>query len=150
MSFRTGIELKTGPSRGFRLARRVMGMLGLCALLTSPAEPYSLAVATCALVAAYLFSSGYPPGGRTHERLLLRADGSAAIYTPRGVVHARQQHGSWSSRLCSVLVLREVLSGRRIRRLVCSSANMPDDYRRLLVRLRSAGAQTWDRPERWL
>jgi hypothetical protein len=133
-----------------RFARQALGLLGLYALVTSTAEPRWVAAAVCVLVAAYLVSGSYPPGGRAFERLVLRVDGSAIIHTSQGVVHAQQYGGGWSSRLCSVVVLREVLSGRRVRCLVCSSENLPDDYRRLLVRMRTAGSQAWDRPERWL
>ena len=150
MSFRAGIELNTGPSSGLRFARQALGLLGLYALATSTAEPRWVAVTICALVAAYLVSGRYPPDSRTCERLVLRGDGSAIMRTPQGVVHAQQHGGGWSSRLCSVVVLRDVLSGRRVRCLVCSSENLPDDYRRLLVRMRIAGSQAWDRQERWL
>jgi hypothetical protein len=150
VSFSTGIELKTGPSRGLRLAELLLGVLALCALLTSPADPQWVALASLVLVVTFFALGRFPRKADGAGSLVLFTDGSAAIRTGRGIVHGRRCHGSWSSRLCSVLVLQVLPGERRMRFLVCRARNGADDYRRLLVYLRVADPEGNDRVERWL
>jgi len=150
VSFSTGIELQTGPSRGLRLAELLLGVLALCALLASPADAQWVALACLLLVVTFLALARFPRKGYGAGSLMLFTDGRASIRTGRGIVHGWRCHGSWSSRLCSVLVLQELPGGRRMRFLVCRAANGADDYRRLLVYLRVAHPEGNHRVERWL
>ena len=59
-----------------------------------------------------------------------------------GAVPARLCGEGWISRWCCVMMLEELLSGRRFPCLIFRSRNSPDDYRRLLVSLRMGQANT--------
>lgn len=150
MSFNTGIELTAGPTHGLQLARLLLGLLGLYALMSSPAQPQWLAAASVVLALTFFGLSRFTGDDRGATTLRLFPDGSAAIRTARGITHGQRCDGSWSSRLCSVLVLREAPGERRMRFLICRSANAADDYRRLLVCLRTGEPEGRYRVGRWL
>ena len=65
------------------------------------------------------------------------------------MVLARRSVGCWVSRWCSLVTLEELLSGRRLRCLICRARNSRDDYRRLLVKLRMDAALGPDRADTW-
>lgn len=137
---RDAIELRAGSSPGYRAGYQAVSGFALFAILSSPADPMWVMPALCALGAARLASDRMMGRSNAHRRLVLRADGNATLYSANGIVLARRSVGSWVSRWCSVVTLEELLSGRRLRCLICRSRNSRDDYRRLLVNLRMDAA----------
>jgi hypothetical protein len=147
---RDTIELHAGSSKGFRAGYQAVGVLALVAILSSSAEPMWVMMALCALGTVHLASNRMLRRSSEQKRLVLRADGRAIVYSMDGIVLARRCVGGWVSRWCSVVTLEELLSGRRLRCLICRSRNSRDDYRRLLVNLRMETALAADRTDTWL
>jgi hypothetical protein len=130
------IDLRAGHARWVRHGHAGVSLLGLAGILGSGAPPAwtTAAVAALALVHCAAARRMRDPG--LHGRLRLFADGTAVFVTGGGEVSALQLGGGWSSRWFCAVPLHRLADGRRITAIVCRSLNAPDDYRRLLVRLR--------------
>jgi hypothetical protein len=81
---------------------------------------------------------------------MLRTDGTARLLRGRRALSLQRGTAHWCSRFFCVLTLREVLSGRRLRLLICPTLNSQDDYRRLQVLLRVAASGQPNDGVRWL
>lgn len=144
------IELHAGSSPGLRACHQVVCLLAMVAILWSRAEPMWIVMMLLALGAAYRATGRITRSITDHGRLVLHADGNAVVYSVNGTVPTRTCAGGWVTRWFSVVSLKELLSGRAVRVLICRSSNSPDDYRRLLVILRMHTAHASDRAITWL
>jgi hypothetical protein len=144
------IELHAGSSLGLRACYQGVYVLALVALLWSRAELIWIMMALVALGVAHRASGRITRRTAGHIRLVLHENGNAIMHSVHGTVPARLCADGWVTRWCSVVSLEELLSGRRLRCLICRSRNSPDDYRRLLVTLRMDAAHASDRAVTWL
>lgn len=132
----TVLDLQAGGARWLRRSHAGVSLLGLAGILGSGARPAWTAAAVIALVLVHCGTARRMRGAGSSGRLRLFADGSAVLLAGGGAVAALQRGGGWLSRWLCVVPLRRLSDGRRIDAIVCRSRNAPDDYRRLLVRLR--------------
>ena len=136
---RDSIELYAGSSQGLLACQQAASVLALVAILSAPAEPLWMITTLLALGAVHCTCNRIT---RDHARLTLHANGQAVMHLVDGAVPARLCGEGWISRWCCVMMLEELLSGRRFPCLIFRSRNSPDDYRRLLVSLRMGQANT--------
>jgi hypothetical protein len=130
------LELHAGCARWLRCSHVCVSLLGLAGILGSGARPAWTAAAVVALVLVHFATARRMNGHDLSGRLRLFADGSGAFVIGGSVVAVLQHGGGWLSRWFCVVPLERLSDGRRIDAVVCRSLNAPDDYRRLLVRLR--------------
>jgi hypothetical protein len=130
------IDLRVGCARWLRRGHAGVSLLGLAGILGSGARPAWTAAAVVALALVHFATARSMRGPGSHGRLRLFADGTAIFVTGGREVNALQRDGGWSSRWFSAVPLGRLDDGRRMTAIVCRSLNAPDDYRRLLIRLR--------------
>lgn len=130
------IELYVGYARWLRWGHAGVSLLGLAGILGSGARPAWMAAAVAALALVHLAYARRMSGPGSHGRLRLFADGTVVFGDSGKAVSARQRRGGWMSRWVCAIPLERLTDGRRRTVIVCRSLNPPDDYRRLLVRLR--------------
>lgn len=125
------------------VAEGVLALLGLLAILLSPASWVHTFASAAALLCVYVMLRRRATGSRSGFIRLLD-DGRARIIAGDGVTEAVADPRGWASRWFCVVALRGIPGGRLRRFLVCRSENHPDDYRNLLkfLRMRSFAADT--------
>jgi len=144
------IELYAGRSRRLRLAELGASALAAGGILLAGATAASTAAWLCGLMAVHWGLTRKVGRGQSSGRLMLQADGSACLLRGRRSLRLQRGAAHWCSRFFCVLTLQEVLSGRRLRLLICPTLNSRNDYRRLQVFLRVAASGQPNDPVRWL
>lgn len=135
------IELETGYAVWMRGAHAVLGLLAMTAILASGTSPPLAAAAVAGLTASFATAAWRMHRSADTGRLHL-CGGRALLNTADGKrCQATLRPDAWASRWFCLLRLRSVPDGRPLRRVVCRCHNHPDDYRRLLVRLRLGTAE---------
>ena len=130
------IELDTGYAVWMRCIHAALGLLALAGIAGSGAPPLLVAAAVACLIVSFAADAW-----RMHR---LANAGSLRLCGDRALLQssdgrqcpAALRQGAWVSRWFCLLRLRSVPDGRRLCRVVCRCRNRPEDYRRLLVRLR--------------
>jgi hypothetical protein len=130
------IELRAGCARWLRDGHAGVSLLGLAGILGSGARPAWTAAALVALALVHFATARRMRGPGSHGRLRLFADGTAVFLTGAREIPALQLGGAWFSRWFCAVPLQRLEDNRCMTAIVCRSLNAPDDYRRLLVRLR--------------
>jgi len=144
------IELYAGRSGRLRLAGLGASALAAVGICLAGATAESTAAWLCVLTAVHWGLARTGDREQNCGRLMLRADGSASLLSGRRLLRLQRGATHWFSRFFCVLTLREALSGRRVRLLICPTLNSPDDYRRLQVFLRVAASGQPNDTVRWL
>jgi hypothetical protein len=127
------LALRFGVSPWLRFAHFLVAMLGLAAILLTPAASGWKFCTVLALgisgFTAHLLSVRKSQTGL----ISLGADGAAQVASLHGTQsEARLEESSWVTRWFCVLALFEPVSRRRYHCVICASENTPDEYRRLL------------------
>ena len=134
------LDLHAGCARWLRCGHAGASLLGLAAILGSGARPAWMAAAVTALALVHTAGARRMSGPGSRGRLRLFADGTAIFASGGSAVVALQRGDGWMSRWFCTVPLERLADGRRMTVVVCRSLNAPDDYRRLLVRLRLRNA----------
>jgi hypothetical protein len=142
------IELETGYAAWMRGAHCMLGLLALAGILGSGAGASLVAAAAVGLLASFAVDTWRMHRQADTGRLRLCGD-RALLCSDDGICRpATLCAGAWVCPWFCLLRLRRVPDGRLQRRVVCRSRNHPDDYRRLLVRLRFGNVD--DRAPVWI
>lgn len=144
------IELYAGCSLRLRLGELGMCLLAAGGILLAGSTAVSTAGWLCLLGGVYWGISRISVRSQISGKLMLRTDGSASLIRDHRSVRLQRGAAHWCSRIFCVLTLQEVLSGRRLRLLICPTLNSPYDYRRLQILLRVAAVGRANDTLRWL
>lgn len=135
------VELSFGPARWFCKAGGTLAVLGVLAILGSPAGGAWKLGFISLLSIVYLLSYAHTVSSNRTGTLIIYPDYRVEIHTTRGNDGLANLAGhGWLSRWFSVLTLVDEYSRARMHCLVFSSENSPDTYRRLLVAMRMRSA----------
>ena len=132
-----GIVLRAGCAPWLHRVHAGLGLLALLSLLTAGVDPTWTAGAVVLLALAQRTTARSMRGPDCRGRLHLASDGSALLFTPRGLRAARLLPGAWVSRSLCVLPLEDRETGARFHCVLCRALNAPSPWRRLQARLRT-------------
>lgn len=130
------LELRFGAARWvFTFQRWLVVMAAACLLFSSSQWPWT-AASLFALLMVHLAGLSYLSRVQAPGRLVLHADGGFLLETGAETQEGTLGTAAWISRWLCVVRFKGLETGVGRPCLVCASENRPDDYRRLLVRLR--------------
>ncbi len=139
------LEIRFGTSRWLKAAQILLALLGILAILASPANWIwklgSILLLILVSVSVHTWSAHRGRSGAIH----LYPDGTAFLHTASGQeINAIQGPHGWISRWLCVVTLFDDDSRAKHHCVICASENHPDEYRRLLkfLRMRTAPAGT--------
>ena len=139
------LDLRLGPSRWLKAAQILLALLGILAILVSPANWMwklgSILLLILVSVSVHAWSAHQGRSGA----IRLYPDGTAFLRTASGQeINAIQGPHGWVSRWLCVMTLCDADSRAKHHCVICASENHPDEYRRLLkfLRMRTAPAGT--------
>lgn len=139
------LEIRFGPARWLLAASLITALLGLLAIVLSPAGWAWKSGTSALLIVVTLLA--HVQTNRTRQSGVMRLYSDSVLHYlsidgKRGL--ASLEGNNWTSRWFSVLSLLEEQGGSRRFYIVCSSQNPPDEYRRLLrfLRMRTAAPDT--------
>lgn len=131
------LEIRFGGCLWLKAAEALLAVLGLLAILVSPANWKWKIASIVLLVLLGFFLHARSIHGNRSGIIRLGADSTALLQTASGLtINAVQGPHGWSSRWVSVLTLVETDDGRKHHCVICASENRPDDYRLFLKQLR--------------
>lgn len=134
------IELHIGSSGWMHGAQLAVTLLSIYAVFASQSGTLWVLLFLGLLGSFHAVCALGPRRASRIDRLWLDTDGSAILLSTASTQQARLCTGGWVSRWFSVVPLQEVVTGHRVRCLVCRSRNTPDAYRRLLVNVRMSNS----------
>jgi len=139
------LDIHFGPSRWLNVVQILLALLGILAILASPANwMWKLGSILLLILVSVSVHAWSVRQGRSGA-IRLYPDGAAFIRTASGQeINAIQGPHGWVSRWLCVVTLFAADSRAKHHCVICASENHPDEYRRLLkfLRMRTAPAGT--------
>lgn len=131
------LEVRFGHSRWLIVAESLISLLGLLAILATPANSIWKFCSILLLLLASLWLMAKSVHENRSGTIRLFSDGTALLRTASELeINAVQGPHGWVSRWLAVLALQEAENGMKHYCIICASENHPDEYRRLLKFLR--------------
>jgi hypothetical protein len=136
MTLNAPLELRAGADRWYFVTQYVLFLPAMIAIATSPASFHWTLFLGAGLATALFLSTLQSLAMRRYHSITLYAAGPCTVKDLLGEdVMAQLIPGAWTTRWVTILPMRTETGTLRL--TLCSSANRPADYRRMLVYVRN-------------